>query len=78
MKKIEVEVFTTAFQMEMDESGFVIVYFMNDREDLDFYRYVLWWDDDEQQLQDPFTLEAFYPEYKMTGWSMIPFYSPEK
>jgi len=78
MKTIELEIRTTAFQMEMEESGFVIVYFTDHYgEDPDFYRSVLWWDEEDQQLQDPFTLEAFYPESKMIGWSMIPFFCPE-
>ena len=74
MKTIELEILTSAFQIELDVSQFVLVY--SEDED-DIYTMICYWNNEEQFLQDPFTDENAKPKGKVIGWSQIPYYDPK-
>jgi len=67
---IKVEVFTTAFQIELDHSQFVIL-FSKDEENI--YRLVSWYDHELGTLKDPFNGNYSEVHGIMTGWAKIPF-----
>lgn len=73
MEKIELEVYKTALQIELDESDFVIVF---SKDGDDYYKMIAFWDKENQQLQDILDTQspAIY-NGKMIGWSKIPFYT---
>jgi len=72
MKKIEIEVFTEAFQIKMDYSYWVIIYSEDDESNM---RAVVWYDHEKQELQDGLMdFKPFIIEGKMIGWSQIPFF----
>jgi hypothetical protein len=73
MKTIELEVLTTAIEIEMDENDFVLIF--SEDEDSD-YRAVVWWDNESKVLECPFTSNRFVCRGKMIGWAKIPFYYP--
>jgi hypothetical protein len=74
MKTIELEILTTAFQIELDVSQFVLVY---SQDEDDIYTMICYWNHEEQFLQDPFTDQNAQPNGKVIGWSQIPYYDPE-
>ena len=71
MNKIELEVLTTAFQIEMEKSWWVIVW--SESEDQD-HKAVFWWNHEKKQLQDSLNdFDAAEIVGKMIGWAKIPF-----
>lgn len=73
MKTIELEVLTTAFQIEMDSSDYVIVYSKSEE---DVYSQVFWWNHEMNTIEDTFDQTPAEITGKMTGWSKVPFYNP--
>jgi len=72
MEKIEIEILTTAFQIKMYCSYWVIIYAVS--EENEKLSYVAWYDFDIQELQDPCNnFEKLIISGKMIGWSEIPF-----
>ena len=73
IKTIQLEVFTTAFQIEMNQSDFVIVY-SRDTEN-NYYKKICLWNHFEQQLQEikDFKTPAII-HGKIIGWSKIPYF----
>ncbi len=50
MKKIELEVFTTAFDIKMTDDDLVIIYSTDEGKDGDIYRVVAWWDNEKKYV----------------------------
>ena len=72
MITIELEVSTNAFQIELNDSQFILVY---SKDDEDVYTLICWFDFENQQLEDAITLEPADYKGKMIGWSKIPYYN---
>jgi hypothetical protein len=72
--KIEIPVLSTAFQIELDSSQFILVY-STDEDDI--YTMICYWTHEEQFLENPFTNENALPKGRVLGWSKIPYYDPE-
>ena len=71
MKKLEIEVFKTAFQIELEESEWVFLYVFKETR---IYTQIAFWNHEDQNLES-FDGTNCQIDGKMVGWSKMPLYS---